>query len=487
MSQFRSRLPGNTPFTTDKGADQGYCCDSNGTGNYTTSTRYGCFIKNGFFIPGGVEADAKNLCPKVEKGKCCVYNSTTPRTLVRTDTGVTFCACSSNNPFYSGFLVSYTGPSNTCESTKSSFAPENGACCYWKSTANGYINQCQTVDNIDVCSSLHEGTAEGLRFSFYLGESCAIDGGNIICNSGKGLTETEKENNPNCMTDTSDDCFLQENILGNCCTLLNDDSRQCDITTKRDCAGFWSYLGAVRGCSGSTLCSGVYFPERSGTQYIPTTASISVLTNSVNPIEKLPSEISVYQGGLYLGIFEPGSTINISGSLVYGNTTTGNAINYRARGTGEGTRNKRWILIAALTDSLVDTRGNIINSSKNSSTYDGFYNTDQKNVDYFSGIRSLEINGFSDWYIPSQDELAFFFKTITSDFSMSGYTPLSQNYYLTSTNYGVGSNNTLTPIGDKYFTYVQSGISDQYGKVILMPQDNLNCKVRLFRRIYLGS
>jgi len=486
MSQFKSRVPGSfwTSSSTIKGADQGYCCSSTGDGTYVPSTRYECFLKNGFFVAGFSEIDAKNQCPKVEKGVCCVYDATT-KVRVQQDNGVTFCSCSQSNPTYSGYLVSYQ-KSGTCPSEKASLAPENGACCYWDAVSDYYVNKCETVANYDSCKLLHDGGPEGLKFSFYLGESCIFDGGNIVCNAGKGLTQLEKENNPDCKTDTPEDCLLEENMLGNCCTLLENGTRQCNISTKSECSGFWSYLGVVKGCSGSTLCSGVYFPEKTATEYFPTTASISVITGSGNPIEKLPTTSALYQGGLYVGIFEPGNTINLSGSMVYGNTTTGDPKQYRARGTGLGTRNKKWILIAGLADTNIP-QSSILDPNKGTSFYDGFYNTNIRNTNYYSTIRNTNINGFSDWYIPSQDELAFFFNTITSTFTVSGYTPLLENYYLTSTNYGVGYDNKLAQIGEKYFVYTQSAISSQYGKVILMPQDNLNCKVRLFRRIYLGS
>lgn len=484
MSQFKSRIPGSTPFTTT-GSDQGYCCSNTGDGTYTTSTRYECFLKNGFFIAGLNEIDAKNLCPKVQKGACCVYNTTSPYTLFAGYNGVTYCHCKPSN-YGNKFTTFISGLANTCPANKTSLAPLNGACCYWKLDGGFYINVCESTDNIEECQALHQGEPEGLKYSFYVGESCITDKGNISCNSGRLLTAAEQSAYPDCKTNTLEDCFINENVLGNCCTPLNNGSRQCSITTQRECTGFWTYLGAIKGCSGSTLCSGVYFPEKINNSYYPTTASISVLTGTTNPLEKLPGETGLYQGGLYVGIFEPGSTINISGSMVYGNTTTGTAKQYRARGTGLGTNNKKWILIAAPSDTNIN-QGDILDPEKGSSFYDGFYNTDLKNVPYASLLRNIEINGFSDWYIPSQDELAFFFNTVSSGFSVSGYTALQEKYYLTSTNYGVGYNNTLSKIGDRYFVYCQSAVSNEYGKVILMPQDKLNCNVRLFRRIYLGS
>ena len=482
MSQFKNRIPGSLPFTTSAGSDSGYCCSNAGDGSYVASTRYECFLKNGFFVQGN-ETNALNNCPKVQKGKCCLYNKTT-RTYNSEVNNVPYCSCNVVN--YSSYLTSYVDSASTCPTTKSSFAPETGACCYWSLDGSGYINKCETTSNYDVCASLHQGAAEGLKFAFYLDQSCNTDGGVIVCNAGRGLTNLEQESNPECIPNTDKDCFKEQNILGNCCTLLTDNTRECTVTTKQDCGGFWSYLGKVNPCIGSTLCSGVYFPEKSGTEYIPTTASLNTITNTGNPIQALPSEPALYQGGLYVGIFEPGSSINVAGSMVYGNIATGDALQYRARGTGPGTRNKKWILIAASEDTTINV-SSILDPQKDSSFYDGFYTTNTKNTGYYSTIRQTKINGFSDWYIPSQDELAFFFNTISSSASISGFTPLDNYYYLTSTHYGVGSTNNLTTIGDRYFVYTQSAISGQYGKVILMPQDNLNCKVRLFRRIYLGT
>jgi len=482
MSQFKSRIPGSLPFTTSAGSDAGYCCSNSGDGSHVASTRYECFLKDGFFVQGNA-TDALNNCPKVQTGKCCLYNKG-DRKLNSTLTEIPYCSCNDVN--YSSYLTSYVSNESTCPSSKTSLAPESGACCYWTVDGSGYVNKCETTSNYDVCASLHQGSAEGLKFAFYLGQSCNYDGGDIVCNAGRVLTALEQDSNPDCAPNTDKDCFKEQNILGNCCTLLTDNTRECTVTTKSDCSGFWSYLGKVNACIGSTLCSGVYFPEKSGTEYIPTTASLTTVTSTGNPIQTLPSEPNLYQGGLYIGIFEPGSGINTLGSMVYGNLATGDPLQYRARGSGPGTRNKKWILIAAPEDITVNA-SNILDPEKDSSFYDGFYTTNTKNTGYYATIRQTKINGFSDWYIPSQDELAFFFNTITSSFSKSGFTNLDNYYYLTSTHYGVGSSNKLSTIGDKHFVYTQSAISGQYGKVILMPQNSLNCKVRLFRRIYLGT
>ena len=131
--------------------------------------------------------------------------------------------------------------------------------------------------------------------------------------------------------------------------------------------------------------------------------------------------------------------------------------------------------------------GTVITPDSFTSTYDGFYNTSQGYTQFHKNIKNSTINGFSDWYLPSQDELAFFFKNITNGSEYPGFTTLNSAYYLTSTFYSVSSNNKLSSIGGKYFMYTQSASSTSYGKVVLMPQENYTYKARLFRRIYLGS
>jgi hypothetical protein len=477
MSQFKSRVPSGLVFTTKEVNDQGYCCSNSGDGTYSTSTRYECFLKNGFFVL----SDPDNNCPKVQKGNCCKYNVS--GVLQGVSANVPYCSC--NSTTYPGYDTVFNG-SAACPTQKASFISEAGGCCYWKLESGVYVNKCETVANYAVCDSLHEGSDEGLKFSFYQNNPCIADGGSIICNSNKKLTLADIESRPDCVPDTDQDCYKDQNVLGNCCTLLADGSRECSVTAKGDCAGFWSYSGAVQPCIGTTLCSGVYFPDKVNDEYVPTTASLSAIVGSPNPLETLPSEPQLYQGGLYVGIFQPGSPVNTNGTMVYGNVLTGNPRQYAARGAGPGGGYRKWILIAAPSDITL-AAGSVLNPDKDTSFYDGFYSTNQKITEYQKTIRSLQINGFSDWYIPSQDELAFYFNTISSNFSLSTYDSLSSDYYLTSTYYSVNSSNTLGTIADKYFVYVQSANPAQYGKVILMPQDNLTCKVRLFRRIYLGT
>jgi hypothetical protein len=489
MSQFKSRVPSGLQFTTaegPQGGDQGYCCSNTGDGTYNTSTRYECFVKNGFFVL----SDPDNTCPKIRKGQCCYY--TASGNLAGLAKNTPYCGCGSAYipGYYKHTFIDNEDVAKgvTCATIKTvdKAAPTTGACCYWKLVDDKYINLCETVDDIDVCDSLHEGGTAGLKYTFYLAKNCIKDGGEIVCNSGLKRTQAQIEAEPQCVPDTDKDCYREQNMLGNCCTLLEDGLRGCSVTTKENCSGFWSYLGGVVDCNGSTLCSGVYFPQKIENVYTPTTASLNTLKNSANELEKLPTTNTLYQGGLYVGIFEPGSNINIVGSEVFGNLNTGAPITYKARGTGSGTRNKKWILIAAPSDISLSS-SNIFKPDSKTSVYDGFYSTNQETTTFFKTIKNVNINGFSDWYIPSQDELAFYFKNISSTFATNGYTNLKPQYYLTSTHYSVDSIGSLQTLGNKYFAYVQSANPLEYGKVILMPQDSLVCNVRLFRRIYLGS
>ena len=86
--------------------------------------------------------------------------------------------------------------------------------------------------------------------------------------------------------------------------------------------------------------------------------------------------------------------------------------------------------------------------------------------------------------MPSQDELAFYFKTIAYNFSLpNDYTNLEQKNYLTSTAFTV---NNKQNFDDNYFMYSQSAVEEKYGNVSIISR-KASQNIRLFRRIYLND
>jgi len=428
--QFRSRISGqfNPPTIIDKNTI-GWCC---GVGS---STRSQCDAVSGYFIP---TATNSNDCPVA--GPCLV-----------------------------GLVGSMAG-----------------SCCHWIEDNGIYFQKCADTSSKLECINLHEGSDEGLGYSFYPGSSCITEGGNIVCNS---VTIKTQDLTSGCNPDDSTGCFSSLRSIGNCCTQTRNGI-DCAITDKENCYGFWSPpVNGVQSCVNKSPCSGVYFSGLSG-GVDPARASLTTISSSTNPIETLPSIGELYQGGLYVGIFSPGTPVNTIGSTVYGNQLTGAPSNYRARGTGPGTKEKSWILIACPSDFTSLSYNTEVETTKeiSSSFYDGLYNTYDstisENNNLLYRIKNATLNGFKDWYLPSQDELAFYFKNIAYGYSISGFEGLDKEQYLTSTAFT--ANGLQTFDGIRFMVSQMADSAQNYGKTNAIYRKK-SSGIRLFRRIYLDS
>jgi hypothetical protein len=430
--QFRSRISGQyNPPTVIGPLSSGYCCGLN-----QATTRAVCDAANGHFISGAFNGTD---CPST--GMCMV-----------------------------GLVGELPG-----------------ACCYWTKTNGLYTQGCTAVNSQLECINANQGAAENLGYSFYSGETCIFDGGNIQCNS---VNISASDVSDNCNPNDYTNCYNSNNSVGNCCTQNSDGTIDCSIKSKKNCFGYWSAPNRIiQSCLDLNPCSGVYFAGLSGAE-TPARASLTRITSSTNPIETLPAIGSLYQGGLYVGVFRPGSPINSTGSTVYGNRITGTAGNYTARGNSPGTKEKSWILIASVSD-FTDFPYNVENeptSTLTTSSYDGLYNTYNttisENNTLLSQVKQYKINGFSDWYLPSQDELALYFKNISFGYETSGFFGLTKEQYMTST---VFSLNGVQEFDGKTFVVAQmANTQENYGKTNMVYRGK-TIGVRLFRRIYLDS
>ena len=364
-----------------------------------------------------------------------------------------------------GYFLSGQTNRDACPSCIAGFAPNFGtlgSCCHYEKQSGFYTLFCADVYSDFDCSDLHQGKEEGLRYQFNPNDTCqGSTAGNSVC---------EVSSTP----------------FGNCCTQNTDGTVDCSITFQSKCSGFWSYpVNGILSCVDSTPCSGVYFTSIAG---ITPRASLTTLQNSTNYIQTLPTTPQIYQGGLYVGIFKPGSPINPKGVTLYGSPYTGNANQYVSRGNGIGTSEKSWILIAATKDyfSLPMNSESLAGSTMSTSIYDGLlntYGTESSKANVYSSLDTYTLNGFNDWYLPSQEELAFYFQNVKYGFALDKqYTKLTEGPYMTSTVYDNGIQN----FNNTYFVYSQNAAQFTYGNVNLVSR-NIPLNIRLFRRIYLDS
>lgn len=449
-----NKIISDKPFKYNEPIRIGKCCNADGSGTYTSNkTQRECLNSNGIWVTDSMS------CPKQTKKTCCRYGA--GGTVVKTD-NITECTCYKTS---GGSKVRWGDYSSGCP-VISPLIASTSACCHWVMDGDNYVNKCVQTSSLEDCIALHQGASAGLKYAYYEGKSCISSGGDIMCT---GTNKTQDTIIDECSPDTTTECNKEENILGNCCEQFDDETISCSITTKNNCNGFWNYFGYIKSCTTGSLCSGVYFQNKENGKSTPPTASYTTLATSSNILEKLPSNYSLYQGGLYAGIFEPGV------SNILGNNISGKGQTYKSNRNGPGTTNRRWIIIVSPFSTMVPrlSLGKI-----NTSTYDGFYNIQKQPLE---NISEQNINGFTDWYIPSKQELEFIFKNLGKNYTTSGFETLYDEYYLTSTVLNVSS--------DISFVYSQMNTQEKFGDVFVTPEQNVryDTRVRLIRRIYLGT
>ena len=243
----------------------------------------------------------------------------------------------------------------------------------------------------------------------------------------------------------------------------------------------------------------------------------------------LPEVGSVFAGGVYMGIFSPGV------SRIRANIETGATKLSRSSDPGGLGTISRWAIIMSFTDlgDEFQEQGILYNhtavsekpSQQKTSTFDGIFNTygdggryKKPNNSLFNQIRNYNRFSFTDWYLPSIQELGFVihqqegltFKNVAGNSFSNNFKKLNsfrtdpriskivkgEDYqsYLSSTrkivDYTV-TDQKRYPAANLVYNIVSvpnvsktSNIQEKNGFTSLTGLDGL-FKIRLFRRIYI--
>ena len=287
-----------------------------------------------------------------------------------------------------------------------------------------------------------------------------------------------------------DEVICNSQILGSCCG--DFDTRNCISTTEGACDRAGGFFQQSRICC-------IDSPDLENCVNCDEILNRSLRVNTFTaPENTLPtSDLTYYENGLYVGIFEPGNPVNIIGSPVTGNPTTGGAFAYKPSVVGYGTTNKKWAIVVAANDYSMDFLNDEFENTEiiPPSMYDGMWNTfGDSNVYY--GIQSKameklrEHSRLSGWYLPSKNELEFINNKLNHGFFIpEAFKSMSSGIYLTSTPYFKMQSSTKYDLDSQIFKnqafmFGQSYSKKDYGSIYLVPR-RTKVNVRLIRRIEL--
>jgi hypothetical protein len=288
-----------------------------------------------------------------------------------------------------------------------------------------------------------------------------------------------------------DPAICNSQMVGSCCT-CTDGVINCATTTQGECLGLFTSGGICCGDNPTDNCTScseiVNLCGDNSSEFLRITQSQTDL-----PVD----ELTYYKDGLYVGIFEPGVPVNVSGSTVRGNQITGVGSEYKPKVVGYGTTTKKWAIIVSPTEYEFDTINDATEfiETIQASLYDGRWNT-YGDLDNYFGIQSKSMetlrkdSRLSGWYLPSKNELEFINYKMNHGFMIPElFKSFENDIYLSSTPYFEYKSDSVYNIdvqnfGGTGFMYGQSFNKLDYGSIYLVPRTK-KVNVRLIKRIEL--
>lgn len=513
--QFRSRIKSVVDYSKVLNGI-GICCDRDG--NKTIKTFHDCFNDGGNYFPGDVPNDL--TCPPVdtEKGCCCACSFVENLSLLSYPWNFATNQPTGNQYYDSGVICNiskcecerlngkFTSSSEeSIQLTSTNFnefcvkpAPEFGtnymidaryprACCnLQRDPITGWPTNL-VCDNVCVkpdCSSL--GTIDNpavYNDKTVCGNNLYLDAGTPagqeVCNTPFKIARIVNK------TTT----YANDDVYGSCYEIttknLNSIEYDCTVKIKTNCDGYWVEKT-------ESYCNDKYTP------------SDPVKVNNLYDVQKMTSSefenlnLTIgdeYQGGIYIGVYEPGPPINATGSVLFGNLNFDSPGKFIPTDLGVGGPHKKWaIIVNPKTYTL-----SFLNDSENdvyykTSLWDGYYNI-YGDMKTFNGIQTIVTNsiryknrgGFIDYYIPSIYELYFYWNYL-SIYSIKPYSGPESGYYLTSSLFNTNSinkNTNKTQINNKGMVYCGLSLPPTHMYKTILLDKKTKTNMNLFRKIVI--
>lgn len=514
--QFRSRIKSVVDYSKVLNGI-GICCDKDG--NKTIKTFHDCFNDNGNYFPGDVPEEL--TCPPAdtEKGCCCacsfvdnlsalVYPWDFSRNAPASGSqyyesgvvcGVSRCECDRlNGKFTSSSAESVELDSTNFDTFCLKSAPEFGAsylidarypraCCnLQRDPITGWPNNlvCDNICLKSDCSSL--GTIDNpavyndksvCNTNFYI--DSGNPGGQQTCQTPLKIAQIINKTSTYNTNDTYGSCY--EIQLNKSNTLEYD----CQIKVKNNCDGYWVEKT-------ESYCDDRYTPSD------PIKINNSYDAQKMTSVEFNDLNLKIgeeYQGGKYIGIYEPGSPINGQGSELFGNLNFTSPSIFYPTDVGVGGPHKKWaIIVDQKTYNVSFLNENDNDIYYNTSLWDGYYNV-YGDMKTFNGISTILTNtikyknrgGFIDYYIPSIYEMYFYWKYLIT-YNVKSQNQIQSGYYLSSSLFNtntINKNTNKTQINNKGMVYCGMLLPPTYSYRTILAEKTKKVNINLFRKIVI--